>query len=322
MEHRSLGRSGVQVTGIGFGAWAIGGNMWGGTRDDDSRAALRRARERGVTLIDTALEYGDGHSEELVGQVLREGWPGAVVATKVPPKAMQWPAPRGAALEDFFPAGWIRASCERSLRNLGVERVDLLQLHVWADAWTDRDEWYETLTALQKEGKVRLLGVSINSHDPQSAVRLARSGRVDVLQVQYNAFDQSPEDELFGACLEHGVGVLARVPFDESALTGKLTLDTKFPEGDFRADYFGGELLGETVRRVEALRPLFESAAGTMARGALRYCLSHPAVSSVIPGMRSPQQVDDNVAAADAGPLADAVVREVRAKHRWVREAY
>jgi aryl-alcohol dehydrogenase-like predicted oxidoreductase len=322
MKQRSLGRSGLLVSGIGFGAWALGGNAWGGARDDDSRAALRRARERGITLIDTALEYGDGHSEELVGEVLREGWPGAVVATKVPPKAMQWPAPRGAALEDFFPAGWIRSSCERSLRNLRVERIDLLQLHVWADAWTERDEWYEELAALRKEGKVRLLGASINSHDPASAVRLARSGRVDVLQVQYNAFDQSPEDELFGACLEHGVGVLARVPFDESALTGKLTLDTRFPAGDFRADYFGGPLLAETVRRVEALRPLLEGAAGSMARGALRYCLSHPAVSSVIPGMRSPAQVDDNVAGAEGGALPEDVLREVRAKHRWVREAY
>ena len=321
MKRRTLGRSGVEVSEIGFGAWAIGGRMWGGARDDDARQALHRARERGINFIDTALEYGDGHSEQLVGEVAREGWPDLVIATKVPPRAMTWPAPPGAPLEDYFPADWIRTCCERSLRHLRVERIDLLQLHVWADAWTDRDEWYETLAALRQEGKLRLVGVSINSHDPASAVRLVRSGRVDVLQVLYNLFDQSPDDALLPACLEHGVGVLARVPFDESSLTGKLRKDTVFPPGDFRTGYFGGSLLAETVDRVEALRPVLEPVAGSLARGALRFCLSSPAVSSVIPGMRTPAQVDDNVGASEAGPLPAEVVHELRA-HRWVRDAY
>jgi aryl-alcohol dehydrogenase-like predicted oxidoreductase len=316
-----LGRSGVQVSEIGFGAWAIGGNMWGGRRDDEARAALRRARERGINFIDTALEYGDGHSEQLVGEVAREGWPDLVIATKVPPKAMEWPAPRDARLEDFFPAGWIRECCERSLRHLRVERIDLLQLHVWADAWSDRDEWYEELEALRAHGKLRLIGASINSHDPASALRLVKSGRVDVLQVLYNLFDQSPEDELLGACREHGVGVLARVPFDEGSLTGKLRVDTRFPPGDFRAMYFEGDLLTETVARVDKLRPVLEPAAGSMARGALRFCLSHPAISSVIPGMRTVQQVDDNVAASDPGPLPPEILKQLKA-HRWVRDAY
>jgi aryl-alcohol dehydrogenase-like predicted oxidoreductase len=321
VKRRTLGRSGVEVSEVGFGAWAIGGNMWGGARDDDARQALRRARERGINLIDTALEYGDGHSEKLVGEVAREGWPDLVIATKVPPRCMVWPAPPGAPLEEFFPSGWIRSSCERSLRHLRVERIDLLQLHVWADAWTDRDEWFDEITALRREGKLRLIGVSINSHDPASAVRLVKSGRVDVLQVLYNVFDQSPEDVLFPACREHGVGVLARVPFDESSLTGKLRADTRFPPGDFRAEYFEGSLLAETVERVEALRPLLEPAAGTMARGALRFCLSSPAVSSVIPGMRNPAQVDDNTAASAGGPLPAEVVAQLR-KHRWVRDPY
>ncbi len=306
---------------IGFGAWAIGGRMWGGPRDDDARQALRHARERGISFIDTALEYGNGHSERLIGELAAEGWPGLVVATKVPPKAMAWPAPPDAPLEDFFPPAWIRKSCERSLRNLGVERIDVLQLHVWADAWTDRDEWYRALSDLRSEGKIRLIGVSINSHDPASALRLVRSGRVDVLQVLYNLFDQSPEDELFPACLEHRVGVLARVPLDESSLTGKLCADTVFPPDDFRAGYFEGDLLADTVRRVEALRPLVEPVAGTMARGALRFCLSHPAVSAVIPGMRTTAQVDDNVAASHGGPLPAELLAELR-PHRWVREAY
>lgn len=208
-----------------------------------------------------------------------------------------------------------------SLANLGVERIDVLQLHVWADAWTDEDEWYRAMTGLRDEGKIRLIGISINSHDPGSAVRVVRAGRVDALQVFYNIFDQSPEDELFPACVEHGVGVLARVPLDEGSLTGKLTLETKFPEGDFRAQYFGGPLLAETVARVAALRPIVESAAPSLARGALRFCLSHPAVSTVIPGMRSPAQADENTAASDDGPLPPAILQKLRA-HRWVRRPY
>src|SRR5215831_19992987 len=263
MKRRKLGRSGALVSEIGFGAWAIGGSMWGGARDDDARAALARARERGLNFIDTALVYGDGHSERLAGAFLREaGFRDALIATKVPPKSMQWPAQPGARLRDNFPAEWIRSCCERSLKNLGLECVDLLQLHVWADAWTDRDEWYETMTRLRDQGKIRWIGISINSHDPASAVRVVRAGRVDALQVLYNAFDQSPEDELFPACLEHGVGVIARVPFDEGSLTGKLREDTKFPPGDFRSGYFEGDLLRETVQRVDRMRPILEGAAG------------------------------------------------------------
>jgi aryl-alcohol dehydrogenase-like predicted oxidoreductase len=294
--------------------------MWGGPRDAETRAALARAVEHGVNFIDTALVYGQGHSEALVGELVRQH-PEVLVATKVPPKSGQWPARPGARLEEYFPAEWIVASCEESLRNLGLERIDLLQLHVWADAWTDADEWYAAMVRLREAGKLRLIGVSINSHDPASAVRLAQSGRVDALQVFYNVFDQSPEDELFAACQAHGVGVLARVPLDEGSLTGKLRDDTVFPEGDFRSSYFGGGLLKETVRRVEALRPIVEAAAGTLVQGALRFCLSHPAVSTVIPGMRDVRQADDNCAASDAGPLPAEVLSRLRA-HRWVRRPY
>jgi aryl-alcohol dehydrogenase-like predicted oxidoreductase len=320
MNKRRFGKSDLLVSEIGFGAWAIGGAMWGGRRDEDARAALERAYERGVNFIDTALVYGNGHSERLIAPFLRRH-PDVAVATKVPPKSMQWPARPDARLADNFPADWITRCCEQSLQNLGVARIDLLQLHVWADAWTDQDEWFEALSRLRQQGKVRFLGVSINSHDPASAVRLVRSGLVDALQVFYNLFDQSPEDALFPACLEHGVAVLARVPFDEGSLTGKLRPDTTFPPGDFRASYFAGPLLTETVRRVEALRPIVEGAAASMARGALRFCLSHPAVSTVIPGMRNPTQVDENCAASLDGPLPPAVLARLR-PHRWVRDPY
>ncbi len=321
MRYRKLGKNGPEVSEVSFGAWAIGGGMWGGPRDADARAALERAFERGVNFVDSALVYGDGHSERLVGEFARAHRDQVYVATKVPPKAYNWPAPREAPLRDNFPASWIVECAERSLKNLGLERIDLLQLHVWADRWTDDDEWHDAMEGLRAQGKVRLVGISINSHDPQSALRVVRSGKVDALQVFYNIFDQSPEDELFPACREHGVGILARVPFDEGSLTGKLREDTKFPTGDFRSQYFGGGLLKETVRRVEALRPLIEGAAASMARGALRYILSQPAVSTVIPGMRTPHQVDENTAASDDGPLAPDVIDKLHA-HRWVRKPY
>lgn len=320
MKTRKLGRTGIEVSEIGFGAWAIGGAMWGGPRDEEARRALRRAYDRGVRFVDTALVYGQGHSERLVGELLREK-PDVKVATKVPPKNYAWPARPGTPIEDAFPSAWIRECCEQSLKNLGVERIDVLQLHVWADAWTERDEWYGTMCRLRDEGKIGAIGISINSHDPASAVRVVRAERVDVLQVFYNVFDQSPEDALYPACLERGVGVIARVPLDEGSLTGKLREDTTFPEGDFRRSYFAGGLLAETVRRVEALRPILEGAAGSMARGALRFCLSHPAVSTVIPGMRTDRQVDENCAASDDGPLPPDVLEALR-PHRWVRAPY
>ena len=321
MRYRKLGKHGPEISVVGFGAWAIGGGMWGGRRDEDARSALARAFDHGVNFVDTALVYGDGHSEKLVGEFAREHKDKLHIATKVPPKSYQWPARPGSPLRDFFPAAWITECTEKSLRNLGVERIELLQLHVWADAWTDDDEWLGAVDKLRRAGKIGLIGISINSHDPQSAVRVVKSGRVDALQVFFNIFDQSPEDELFPACVEHGVGVLARVPFDEGSLTGKLRADTTFPAGDFRADYFGGALLGETVRRVEAMRPIVEGAAQTMARGALRFCLSHPAVTTVIPGMRSAAQVDENTAVGDEGALPPATLTALR-PHRWVRNPY
>lgn len=320
MRYRTLGKTGLRVSEIGFGAWAMGGGMWGGKRDQDSKAAMARAHELGLNFIDTALVYGEGHSEQLVGEFVRQHRDVAV-ATKVPPKCYRWPAYPDAKLKEFFPAAWIRECAETSLKNLKLDHIDLLQLHVWADSFTDEHDWLEAFTKLKQEGKIRFAGISINSHDPASALRVAASGHIEALQVFYNIFDQSPEDELLPLCATHGVGILARVPLDEGSLTGKLRYDSTFPEGDFRNQYFAGALLKETVDRVEKFRPLVEKAAATMARGALRYCLSHPAVSTVIPGMRSAAQAADNCAASDDGPLDPAVVEELHT-HRWVRPPY
>jgi aryl-alcohol dehydrogenase-like predicted oxidoreductase len=319
MKYRTLGRTGIRVSEVGVGAWAMGGSMWGGKRDDDAKSAMAKAHEHGVNFIDTALVYGDGHSERLVGEFVR-AHKDVHLATKVPPKAMQWPAKPGSDLKEYFPGSWIRECAERSLRNLGLDHIDLLQLHVWSDPWVDQGDWYETMAKLKEEGKIRAIGISLNSHDPKSGIAVVKAGRVDALQVFYNIFDQSPEDELYPACLEHQVGILARVPFDEGSLTGKLREDTKFPVGDFRNQYFAG-VLKETVQKVEAMRPTLEGAAKTMARGALRFCLSHPAVTTVIPGMRNAQQAEENSAAGDEGPLPAEVVEKLR-RFRWVRKAY
>jgi aryl-alcohol dehydrogenase-like predicted oxidoreductase len=229
MNQRTLGRTGLEVSEVGYGAWGIGGSMWLGADDDESRRALHRAIDLGVTLIDTAAVYGNGHSEELVGEVVREREERIVVATKIPPKNREWPAHAGVDPDDAFPAEHVRKHTERSLGRLGLDAVDLQQFHVWSDEWVGRGTWLEAVQELKAEGKIRAFGVSINDHEAANALALIETGVVDAVQVIYNVFDQSPEDELLPACLERGIGVLARVPFDEGALTGRIGPDTTFP---------------------------------------------------------------------------------------------
>jgi len=323
MRHRTLGRTGWPVSEIGYGAWQIGGEMWGEVPEARARAALHAALEAGIDFFDTALAYGDGRSERLIGAVLREA--GARdrvrVATKVPPMNREWPARPQVPLREVFPARWIRACAERSLRNLRTEPIDLLQLHVWTDAWAADDEWYDALAQLREEQKILAFGVSVNDHDPASAVAVTRSGRIDTIQVIYNVFDQTPEAELFPAAEEQNVGVIARVPLDEGSLTGTLRPDTRFPPGDWRSRYFTPERLPEVVARVERLRPLLERPGQTLAQGALRFCLSHPAVSTVIVGTANPDHVREDAAASELGPL-DPETREALRAHAWPRNFY
>lgn len=322
MRSRQLGRTGLTVSEIGFGAWALGGDLWGGQNDADSTAALDRAYELGVRFIDTALVYGRGRSEKVIGGWIKQkkNRGSLVLASKIPPANFQWPARAGTPIASVFPAAHIEACAETSLKNLGVDTIDVLQLHVWTDAFTDDDGWWEAMAALKKAGKIRAIGVSINSFEPESALRLVRAGRVEVLQVYHNVFEQRPEDALFPLCEQQGVGVISRVPLDESVLTGKLTTTTQFPKDDYRAMYFRGGRLAQAVERVEAVRPVLEGAAGTMAAGALRYCLSSSAVSTVIPGIRNRAQAEANTAASDAGPLPAKTLKALRA-HRWDRAA-
>jgi aryl-alcohol dehydrogenase-like predicted oxidoreductase len=321
VNRRPLGRTGLEVSEIGYGAWGIGKTMWLGADDDESLRALNRAVDLGVTLIDTALGYGEGHSEELVGRVVRERSEPIVVATKIPPKNMTWPAPDGVDPEDAFPADWVRRCTERSLGNLGLDTIDVQQFHVWSDEWVGRGSWLEGIEALKSEGKIRAFGVSINDHQPWNAIKLVESGAVDTVQVIYNVFDQSPEDELLDACAAHGVGVLARVPFDEGSLTGTIGPDTEFPDGDFRNRYFRDDRKAQVDERVRAILDDLGIERDQLPEVALRYILSHPAVSSAIPGMRSVRNVERNAAVGDGRGLPDDQVTALK-RHRWDRNFY
>ena len=316
MRYRTLGRTGRSVGEIGYGMWGMGG--WTGSDDEESLASLRRAAELGVNCFDTAWGYGRGHSERLLGRLARE-MPDVelVVATKLPPKNFIWPSRREFTLDDCFPPDHIREYAHKSLENLGVPRIDLLQFHVWEDAWALDERWQRAMDDLKREGVIAAVGISVNRWEPNNVLDTLRTGQIDAVQVIYNIFDQAPEDELFPLCRELNVGVLARVPFDEGTLTGTLTKQTTWPEGDWRNTYFVPENLNASVDRAEALRPLVPGGM-TMPELALRWILAEPAVSTIIPGMRKLRNVEANVAASDGQRLDPALLDRLRG-HRWDR---
>ena len=321
MNYRTLGKTGLQVSEIGYGAWGIGKGMWIGAEDDESIRALNKAIDLGLNFIDTALVYGDGHSETLVGQVVRGRSERIYLASKIPPKNYQWPAQRGVPVREAFPADHVIASTEESLRNLGLETIDVQQFHVWSDEWVDQDDWLGAIQKLKKQGKIRFFGVSINDCQPENAIRLVETGEVDTVQVIHNIFEQAPEDRLYPACEKHQVGVIVRVPLDEGSLTGKITPDSKFDASDFRSRYFGGDRKQQVYDRVQKIVSDLGISLDQMPETALRYILSHPAVSTVIPGMRSVRNVERNCQASDGEGLTKAKVEQLKA-HRWEHNFY
>jgi aryl-alcohol dehydrogenase-like predicted oxidoreductase len=316
MQYRTFGRTGWQVSEVGYGMWGMAG--WTGSDDEESHASLDRAIALGCNFFDTAWAYGDGRSEQLLGATLKRH-PGErlYVATKIPPKNRRWPAAPGYRLDDVFPADYIREYTEKSLTNIGVPALDLQQLHVWTDEWAGDGRWQRALRSLKDEGLVKALGISVNRWQPANVLRALDTGLIDAVQVVYNVFDQSPEDELFPYCLERGIAIIARVPFDEGSLTGTLTAESTWPEGDFRNLYFHRENLEATLPRVERLRPVVP-AGMSMPQLALRHILQHPAVTTVIPGMRKLPHVEANIAVSDGRPLSEALMAELR-RHRWDR---
>ena len=316
MHSRTFGRTGWQVGDVGYGMWGMGG--WSGSDDEESLRSLHRAVELGCNFFDTAWAYGQGRSERLLGRLVRAHPDKKLyTATKIPPKNSRWPARPEYTLDETFPPDHIRRYTESSLRNLRLDSVDLIQFHVWEDGWADDERWQRALDDLKREGLVRAIGISINRWEPENAIRALRTGLIDAAQVIYNIFDQAPEDELFPVCRELNVGVIARVPFDEGTLTGMLTLDSKWPEGDWRNSYFVPENLKASVERAEALRPVIPSGM-TMPEMALRFILSNPDVSTVIPGMRKIKYVESNIACSDRGKLSPALIEQLR-PHRWDR---
>jgi aryl-alcohol dehydrogenase-like predicted oxidoreductase len=321
MRYRKLGKTEAEISEIGYGAWGIGGNQWRGGKDDESLRALKHAFDLGVNLVDTALAYGDGHSEQLVGQVLKSTVHRVFVATKVPPKNGIWPASPSTPISEVFPYNYIIQSTNESLKNLGAAQLYLQQLHVWTDAWVNTEEWRRAAEDLKRSGKILYFGISISEHDPDSALEAVSTGEIDAVQVIYNIFDQTPEKNLFPLCQRKKVGVLARVPLDEGGLTGTITEDTKFEPGEFRDSYFRGERKRQVVERVEALKNDLAGEPGTLPELALRFCLSNPAVITVIPGMRRVSTVESSCRASDAGPLNESTLAIIK-RHAWDRNFY
>jgi aryl-alcohol dehydrogenase-like predicted oxidoreductase len=316
VKYRTFGRLGWQVSEVGYGMWGMAG--WTGSHDEESHGSLDRAVELGCNFFDTAWAYGDGHSERLLGETLeRHKDKRLYVATKIPPRNRRWPARPEYSLEDVFPADYIREYCDRSLRNIGVQVIDLLQFHVWSDHWASDVSWQKAITDLKRQKLVEGIGISINRWQPENALRALDTGLIDAVQVVYNLFDQSPEDRLFPFCEERKIAVIARVPFDEGSLTGTLTANSTWPAGDFRNLYFNRDNLRQTLERVERLRPAIPTGM-TMPELTLRHILEHDAVSTVIPGMRKRRHVEENLAVSDGRRLPPAVSAELK-RHRWNR---
>ena len=316
MQTRRFGRLGWQVSEIGYGMWGMGG--WSGSDDAESLESLNRSVAAGVNVFDTAFAYGDGHSERLLGQTLRaHAGRKLYVASKVPPKNRRWPGTAATPISEVFPYDYIVEMTEQSLTNLGVECLDLQQLHVWDDSWASDEGWQRAAEDLKAQGKIEGFGISVNRWEPANVLAALETGKVDAVQVVYNVFDQNPEDVLFPAAQRLDVAIVARVPFDEGSLTGRMTRDMTFPANDWRSLYFTPENLNDTLDRVDALA-LDVPAGMSLAALALRFILEHPAVSTTIPGMRKQSHVDENTGVSDGRRLGEGLMADLR-KHRWER---
>ena len=316
MKYRRFGRTNFEVSEVAYGLWGMSG--WSGSDDQESLQSMQLAVNQGCNFFDTAWAYGDGKSDGFLGQVVARN-PGKrlYAASKIPPKNLQWPASPKYKYGDVFSSDHVLKYARQIKGKLGTDAIDVLQFHVWDDSWTDEGEFRETVEGLKKDGLIRYFGLSLNRWEPENGIRAIKTGLVDVVQVIYNIFDQSPEDQLFPVCRDFDVGVIARVPLDEGSLGGKMTLQTKFPEGDWRARYFGQKNLQATVERVDKIKPLVPSGS-TLPEIALRFILAAPEVSTMIVGMRKPEHVKNNLAVSTKGPL-DAKLQSELKKHRWDR---
>jgi len=324
MNYRQFGRTDWNVSDVGYGMWGMG--SWSNSDDNESLSSLQASVDLGCTFFDTAYAYGEGRSENLLGQIVRSN-PGKrlYTATKVPPKNLQWPALPDSTLMESYPPDHVEEFVHRSLENAGLQQFDLVQLHTWSDDWMRDDRWFYKLDDLRSQKLLNAIGLSINRWEPWNGVQAVQSGQVDAVQVIYNIFDQNPEDELFPACREHKVAVIARVPFDEGTLTGTLTKESKWPEGDWRNNYFTPENLNPSIDRTEELKKMLGEWNGEhstnirMPELALRFILSNTDVTTIIPGMRKLSHVESNIEASDEGALDKELLKKLR-EFRWVRK--
>lgn len=321
MIYKKFARSEEEVSLLGYGAWGIGKTMWIGAEDKKSKESLHAAIENGINFIDSALVYGNGHSEKLVGEVEKESGQKLFITSKIPSKKFEWPAYEGSTLDESFPKDHIIKMTEKSLKNLDREYLDLQQFHVWNDKWSAEDEWKEAIQQLKEQGKVRYFGISINDHQPENGIEAGKTGLIDSFQVIFNIFDQSPIDNLFPFCEENKISIIARVPFDEGGLTGKVTPDTTFPAGDFRNRYFHGDRKNQVWERVQRIQQIIGEEADSMPEAALRFTVSFPAITVTIPGMRSVEHVLSNTESVNKGTLSSAVLEGLK-EERWVRNFY
>jgi aryl-alcohol dehydrogenase-like predicted oxidoreductase len=320
MKYRTLGRTALKVSEIGYGAWGIGKAMWVGAEDEESLKSLKAARDAGVNFFDTALAYGDGHSEKLLSKAFGKS-SDVIIASKVPPINKVWAIKSGSPLQKTFPKKYVLDSLDETLKNLGRDSVDIYQFHTWIDDWASQPEWQETAREMKKSGKARFVGISVQNHQPANVIKALETGLVETVQVIHNIFDQSPEDELYPYAQKNSIGIIVRVPFDEGSLTGKINPETRFPEGDFRNIYFAGERKRDVWDRIQGITEDLNIDVAQMPEYALRYILAQPAVSTIIPGMRNTKHVQANVAASDLGPLPAETVKQLH-KYRWVRDYY
>lgn len=318
MKFRAFGNTGFSVSEIGFGAWAIGESWWGEQRENDSISALHRALDLGINFIDTAAGYGSGRSEKLIARVLADRSENVMVATKTPPLSGPWPPSPYCRVEDRYPESYLRKNIEERLRNLNTDCIDVLQLHTWTRAWNRNPRPFEILRKMQQEGKIRFVGVSTPEHDQNSVIDLMKGGFLDTVQVIYNIFEQEPAAELLPVALEHKVGIIVRVVFDEGILTGKYDKNTHFPENDFRRRYFAGDRLWRAVERVEKIRAEIKDTALSLPQTAIKFALMHPAVSTVIPGIRNVAQAEDNASVSDLDDLSPELLNRLH-DHYWLR---
>jgi len=321
MKYKQFARSDEEISLLGYGAWGIGQSMWIGAEDKESKKSLHMAIKNGVNFFDSALVYGNGHSEKLLGEVEKESGKKLFITSKMPSKRFEWPARDESKLQDSYPKDHIIKMTDKSLKNLNREYIDLQQFHVWNDRWADNDEWKEAIDELKQQGKVRYFGISVNDHQPENGIQTGKTGYIDAYQVIFNLFDQSPIDKLFPFCEEEKIAIIARVPLDEGALTGNVKPDTVFPRGDFRNNYFRDDRKEQVWERVQKIQEEIKIETKSIVEAALRFTVSFQAVTTVIPGMRNTRHLQSNTDIIKMGPLSDTLLQNLQ-KHRWIRSFY